>query len=163
MSFNNDAKKGNFRGKCIYLLMLIKQKNQKVWERLNLQFKKTTPDKTYDFYQILINEFRQLEQSGGKDLGPVEVEKKVSEPKYRILGPEQKVGEGEAEAEKISKEDKEKPSKKKTTKKAKATKKTKKVTKKKAANKKATKKTTKSKKAASSKKSKTKKKSKKKA
>lgn len=43
---NQDHTKANYRGKCMYLLMLIKSINPKVWERLSAPFQGTPNDQT---------------------------------------------------------------------------------------------------------------------
>jgi hypothetical protein len=95
MSFvnENEAGKGNFRGKCIYVLMLIKQLNNKVWERLQNRFKTITMDETAKFYQDLLEEYKQLKVNPKMDKGPVEKKIEVKKPEYRILQAHEKVGE----------------------------------------------------------------------
>jgi outer membrane biosynthesis protein TonB len=109
MSFSGsafDKKNHNYKPKCFYLINLIKTKNPNVWTRLYEQFKSLTPEDSYDFYQVLLQEYKQLEANGWKDTKPVEfphkeekfevkqyvnpnrtTKKKVDEPKVKAKAP----------------------------------------------------------------------------
>lgn len=83
MSFNKtpDATKSNHKGKCSYLMMLIKQMNKSVWDRLNPQFQSLQLDDSFTFYQQLIEEYKKLRENNGKDVGVVAVEEETVEKK----------------------------------------------------------------------------------
>src|SRR5690606_41916654 len=70
MTFPNSSDRDkNLKGKCVYLMMLIKQQNAQVWNRLNDEFKRLKADESANFYEKLLLEYKQLQSSGGKDLG----------------------------------------------------------------------------------------------
>jgi hypothetical protein len=145
-----DKKKLNYKPKCFYLINVIKQKNSKVWERLHPHFQNLGPDESYDFYQVLVEEYRQLEQNNWKDQGPVQwppqdVPQKKLTPHVREVPKEKPVQKAKPNKPKVKKveEQKEEKEEVKAAKKKKATKK--KVTKKKVTKKKVTKKKTKKK------------------
>ncbi len=83
MDFNKQQKQSkgtttsNHTGKCSYLMMVIKQLNKKVWERLQPTFENLTAEESQNFYQALLEEYKQLRENKGKDVGEVEVTKTV--------------------------------------------------------------------------------------
>jgi hypothetical protein len=70
-SFEFSNKGGNFKGKCFYLMMLIRQINKNVWKRLEPTFNLLDVNNSYEYYQMLIEEYQNLQNSGGKDLGAI--------------------------------------------------------------------------------------------
>ena len=93
MSFHGEAfdkKNHNYKPKCFYLINLIKQKNPNVWTRLYEKFKSLKPDESYEFYQLLLKEYKQLEENGWKDTRPVEVEKPQEFHVTQYVNPERK-------------------------------------------------------------------------
>ncbi len=154
MSFSGNAfkeNKGNYKPKCFYLINQIKQVNPKVWTRLFEKFKSLKPEDSYEFYQLLLREYKQLMDNNGKDVGEVKTpeRKEFKVVQYVKDEQEEKTPEKKSEKKVVKKTAKKKVAKKvtkkKTAKKKVAKKTAKKTAKKKVAKKTAKKKTTKKK------------------
>ena len=69
MAFNGPVAKtnpANYRGKCIYLLMLIKQKDPSIWTKHYQRFQSIKFDEIFEFYKEIFDVY--LELKSGKKL-----------------------------------------------------------------------------------------------
>lgn len=59
-NFAVDKTKINYSQKCFYLINLIKAKDEGIWEALKPQYDLLKPEESWDFYQLLVEEYRKL-------------------------------------------------------------------------------------------------------
>ena len=55
-----DHHKANLIQKCHYLVTLIKAKNKELWEKFSAQLKTIKPEESWDFYNMLVQEYQKL-------------------------------------------------------------------------------------------------------
>jgi len=55
-----DKSKLNYLQKCFYLINLIKAKSPQLWEKYKDQYEQTKPEESWDFYQVLVDEYKKL-------------------------------------------------------------------------------------------------------
>ncbi|MBL7664079.1 MAG: hypothetical protein JNM93_03010 [Bacteriovoracaceae bacterium] len=107
MSFSGEAfdkKEHNYKPKCFYLINLIKTKNPKVYARLHKKFETVLPEDSFDFYQLLLKEYKQLQDNNWKEMGPVKPEKPVEFHVVQYINPERQAEKKEMLKEEMEKE-----------------------------------------------------------
>jgi len=134
-----DKSKVNYLQKCFYLINLIKSKSPELWEKYKDQYIQTKPEESWNFYQTLLTEYKNLldEEAAPKKVTKV---KSKGNAKLSLVKPKDKPKKKtsvkkKAPSKKKASVKKKAPSKKKTSVKKKAPAKKKTSPKKKAAKK----------------------------
>lgn len=50
----------NYLQKCFYVINLLKDKDYDLWENFHAQYCVTSPEESYELYQILVEEYRKI-------------------------------------------------------------------------------------------------------
>jgi hypothetical protein len=72
--FGIDKSKVNYLQKCFYVINLLKDKDYDLWENFHAQYCCTKPEESWEFYQLLVEEYRKL-------CAPVKQVRKVAKKK----------------------------------------------------------------------------------
>lgn len=50
----------NYLQKCFYVINLLKDKNYDLWENFHAQYCSTSPEESFELYQILVEEYQKI-------------------------------------------------------------------------------------------------------
>lgn len=55
-----DKTKHNYLQKCFYVINLLKNRDYDLWENFHAQYCSTTPEESWELYEMLVEEYRKL-------------------------------------------------------------------------------------------------------
>lgn len=58
--FHPDKSKVNYLQRCYYVINLLKEKDQAMWETYHAQYCATKPDESWELFQMVLEDYRKL-------------------------------------------------------------------------------------------------------
>ena len=116
-SFSGPEKNQNFKSKCFYLLSLIKMHDKKLHATLDDEFKNVDVDESFEFYNRLVDIYRDLKEGKKPSAVSIKKEAKKKTTKKKVAKKSTKKDDDEEEKKKSKKKVTKKTTKKETKKK----------------------------------------------